>query len=134
MKPFYKISSLCVVFIFTGLVFLSISTEAQFHITTVEDSAFSERERLKPVVSFYHDEHNDAAGIYDCSICHHVWEDGQRLEYQDSVGMECSACHLAEPDATEMDLIRAYHLQCRTCHMEQKAGPILCGECHTGSK
>ncbi len=134
MKPFSKIFSLCVVFFLTGLFFLAISTEATFHITTVEDSAFADRQRMKPVVSFYHDEHNAAAGIYDCSICHHVWEDGQRLEYQDSVGMECSACHLAEPGATEMDLIRAYHLQCRTCHMEAKAGPILCGECHTGPK
>ncbi len=134
MKQYCKISLLLAVFGFIGIVFLTISTEAQFHITTVEDSAFSGKERMKPAVPFYHDEHNDAAGIYDCSTCHHVWEDGEKLEYTDSIGMECSACHLAEPGATEMDLIRAYHLQCRTCHLEEKSGPILCAECHVGEK
>jgi len=134
MKQLHKISSLLGIFVIVGMVFLAIHSEAQFDITTVEDSAFADRERMKPVVSFYHDEHNEAAGIYDCSVCHHMYDDGEKMEGADSIGMECSACHMAEPDQTEMDLIRAYHLQCRTCHMEEKAGPILCGECHTGEK
>ena len=133
MKQYYKISSLLGVFVLSGLVFLAISSWAQFNVTTVEDSAFSEK-RQKPVVSFYHDEHNEAAGIYDCTTCHHLWEDGEKLPYDDSIGMECSDCHLSDPKQTEMDLISAYHQQCRTCHLEEKAGPILCGECHTGKK
>lgn len=133
MKQYYKISALLTVLVFIGLAFFSISTYAQF-MTTVQDSAFDDRGRMKPIVSFHHDEHNMAAGIYDCNTCHHVWEDGEKLPYEDSVGMECSSCHLAEPGDNEMDLIRAYHLQCRSCHMGEKAGPILCGECHTGEK
>jgi hypothetical protein len=73
MKQYCKISLLLAVFGLIGIVFLTISTEAQFHITTVEDSAFSGKERMKPAVPFYHDEHNDAAGIYDCSTCHHMF-------------------------------------------------------------
>jgi hypothetical protein len=131
MKQSYKITSLLAVFVFTGLAFLVISTEAQFNITVVRDSAFGER--MRPAVPFYHEEHNAAAGLYDCTVCHHVWEDGEKLAYEDSVGMECSSCHYTQ-DHTEMDLIRAYHLQCRGCHMEEKAGPVLCAECHVGEK
>lgn len=130
MKKHYKISSLAAVFVFSGLVFLVLSGEAQFSMTTVEDSAFADRQRMKPLVSFTHDEHNEAAGIENCNTCHHVWEDGELLPDQSSIGMECSDCHLSDPGDTHMDLIRAYHLQCRDCHMEQKAGPITCSGCH----
>jgi hypothetical protein len=129
MKQAYKMTSLIAVFVFACLVLYTVSTEATFHISTVRDSAFTDR--MRPAVPFNHDDHNDAAGLYDCSICHHVWEDGKRVPGLDSIGMECSDCHLGKEDTT-MDLIRAYHLQCRGCHMEQKAGPILCGECHSG--
>ena len=134
MKQYCKIISLSAAFVFVCIVFFTLSTEAQYNITTVQDSAFDEETRKRPVVSFYHDEHNDAAGIYECNACHHVWEDGEKDPHAASIGMECSECHLSDPGDTEIDLIRAYHLQCRTCHMEEKAGPILCGECHTGER
>lgn len=132
MKQYGKISGLLAAFTFIGLVFLAFSTDA--FTTVVKDKAFSDDERTKPTVSFLHEEHNEAAGINDCNTCHHAWEDGEKLTDQDSVGMECSDCHFSPPDDTKMDLMRVYHDQCRSCHMEEKAGPILCGECHTGEQ
>ncbi|MFO8112446.1 MAG: cytochrome c3 family protein [Desulfosalsimonadaceae bacterium] len=134
MKQYHKVFSLLAVFAFAGLVFFAMSTEAQFSITTVEDSAFSGKERMRPIVSFDHDAHMAYDAVDDCNTCHHMWEDGKKMDNADSIGMECSACHLAEPGASEMDLISAYHRQCRTCHLNEKAGPILCGECHAGEK
>ena len=128
MTRYIKIFSLVTIFAFFGMVFLAISTQAQFNKSTIQDTAFADRDRLKPMVPFDHDVH----AMYDCNACHHMWVDGELDPHADSIGMECSDCHLAEPEATEMDLIRAYHLMCRTCHQEEKAGPILCGECHTG--
>jgi hypothetical protein len=30
--------------------------------------------------------------------------------------------------------MRAYHRQCMGCHMEQKKGPVSCGDCHNPLK
>lgn len=100
---------------------------SQGYITTVEDSAFENR--MRPVVSFEHDRHNQAAGIDSCSTCHHVYEDGRKLPGQVSIGMECSACHLSGSNG-RLELIRAYHLQCKSCHLEKGAGPVQCAQCH----
>lgn len=110
---------------------IALAANAQDYITTVEDSAFSDKNRRQPIVAFEHDAHNYDAGIQDCSTCHHYYENGKKLPNTDSVGMECSACHLSQPEDEPMDLIRAYHLQCQSCHLENKAGPILCGQCHS---
>jgi len=113
------------------LLCMSIATNAQDDITTVEDSAFANR--MHPAVPFDHDGHNEKAGIVECNACHHIFENGEKLADTDSVGMECSSCHLEDAGAAEMDLIRVYHLQCRTCHLREKSGPIFCGECHSGN-
>jgi len=101
---------------------------AQTGIFFVKDSAFDKHRR--PPVPFNHDAHNETAGIMECNICHHMYEDGEKLEFEASIGMECSQCHLKGENASRMDLIRAYHLQCRGCHLEAQAGPITCGQCH----
>lgn len=87
-------------------------------------------ERLRPPVRFLHDDHNEAAGLHDCAVCHHVYADGKKVEGEMSAGMACSECHLSGKSDTVLDLIRAYHLQCRGCHIQEKAGPITCGQCH----
>ncbi|MFP4159832.1 MAG: acidic tetraheme cytochrome c3 TmcA [Desulfobacterales bacterium] len=102
---------------------------AQGYITSVEDSAF-DGQRTRPAVSFNHDEHNEAAGIESCNTCHHYYEDGKKLDDQDSIGMECSDCHY-EGKNDRLELIRVYHLQCKNCHQEEKKGPVQCGQCHT---
>ncbi|MFP4531377.1 MAG: acidic tetraheme cytochrome c3 TmcA [Desulfobacterales bacterium] len=112
-----------------GLLLLSgIAAYSQGDILFVKDSAFDDP--MRPPVKFHHDAHNQKAGINECSVCHHMYEDGEKLEYEASIGMECSQCHLSQNDNSKMDLIRAYHLQCRGCHLKEAAGPVFCGECH----
>ena len=114
---------------FLAALLVGISAYSQDYITFVRDSSFSERTR--PPVPFVHDEHNDKANIYDCNVCHHVWQDGEIVDWDSSEDMECSGCHLlAEKGHTTMDLSKAYHDMCKGCHMEQKAGPVQCSECH----
>lgn len=110
------------------LLVTGIAAYSQGEIRFVNDSAFNEPKR--PPVKFHHDAHNQKAGITECNVCHHMYEDGEKLEYEASIGMECSQCHWSSDDHSKMDLIRAYHLQCRGCHLKEAAGPVLCGECH----
>lgn len=100
----------------------------QEDMETVHDSAFTKK--IRPPVAFFHDTHNEKAGLDDCAACHHAYADGKQLAGEDSIGMECSECHYGKPGDGIPDLIRAYHLQCGGCHRERKAGPVLCGECH----
>lgn len=114
---------------FLAALLVGISAYSQDYITFVRDSGFSERTR--PPVPFAHDEHNDMANIWDCNTCHHVWQDGEIVDWDSSEDMECSECHLVpEEGHTTMDLIKAYHDMCKGCHMEQKDGPVQCSECH----
>jgi hypothetical protein len=97
----------------------------------------------RPGAVFEHDLHNENAQLDDCVACHHLYEDGIRIEDESSEDSSCSECHLAspepnnEPDNTidnKMDnkitLQVAFHRQCKACHFEEKKGPVLCGECH----
>lgn len=111
-----------------ALLFTAATVFAQGHVTTVEDSGFEKRTR--PVVAFEHDAHNQKAEIYDCAVCHHFYENGEKREGQMSVGMECSECHLSENNG-RMELTRAYHRMCKTCHLEKRAGPVQCAQCHS---
>jgi hypothetical protein len=114
---------------FLAASFAGFSAYCQEDISSVRDSAFTER--MRPLVPFLHDEHNEMAEIEDCNECHHVWEDGKRLEWDSSEDKECSECHLSQDSGdTHMDLIKAYHDMCKGCHMSQKAGPVQCSECH----
>ena len=50
-------------------------------------------------VPFEHDTHNENADIYECNLCHHVYEDGKLLEDESSEDSSCSDCHdLEEKD------------------------------------
>ncbi|MCF8031260.1 MAG: cytochrome c family protein [Desulfohalobiaceae bacterium] len=99
------------------------------NMTVVQDEAFPTRQR--PAVVFEHDGHNVRAGVYDCSVCHHVYEDGERVEGLMSVGQECSDCHgLEESEDNAVPLREAYHTQCMGCHGDTGKGPLACGECH----
>ena len=114
------------VFLIAGMT--AAAATAQESIKHVKDSGFEIRSRPAPV--FEHDAHNEKAEVYDCSKCHHVYENGKLAPGQMSVGMECSECHMSDAGSGRMDLIRAYHLQCKSCHVSSRAGPVLCGECH----
>jgi hypothetical protein len=95
----------------------------------VDDSAFANHTR--PKVVFPHQRHTEINHVTDCNVCHHVYEGGVWVKEADSIGMECSQCHYQGKKDTILDLIRVYHLQCKGCHMSKKAGPVLCGQCHS---
>ena len=111
-----------------GVMFFVVTSHSQDDVTTVDDSAFTEH--MRPPVPFAHDEHNEAAEIDDCSVCHHLYEDGKLVEDESSEDYECSECHTSEQDSFPMALVQAYHDRCKGCHMERKAGPVMCAECH----
>lgn len=101
---------------------------SQENVKTVDDSAFVER--MRPRAVFFHDDHNEKAGIEDCGKCHHVYKDGRIIEGETSEDKECSACHLGKKGNNLIDLTDIYHRQCKACHVEKKKGPLMCNECH----
>ncbi len=111
------------------LIFIvsAFSGFSQEDVKVVADSAFEKE--MRPPVIFLHDSHNEKTGIDECNICHHVYEDGQIID-DSSDDMECSECHMENNDNNPMMLIKVYHKRCKGCHMEQKSGPVQCGECH----
>ena len=109
-------------------VFLLVAAYSQEEMRYVDNSAFPNPERVASV--FNHEEHNEAAGIDECNVCHHVYENGVKLEYESSEDMMCSDCHELEASAGQPALMQAFHRSCKECHMSEKKGPIMCGECH----
>ena len=111
-----------------GIVLATISAWSQDDMTVVDNAAFDNPQRTPSV--FTHDAHNEAAGIDDCAACHHVYEDGKRVEGESSEGQSCSECHDLRGSGEQPSLIKAFHANCKGCHQAQGKGPIMCGECH----
>jgi len=111
-----------------GIVLAITLAWSQDDMTVVDNAAFNNPQRTSSV--FAHDTHNEAAGIDDCAECHHVYEDGKRLEDESSEGQSCSECHDLKSTGGQPSLIKAFHANCKGCHQEQGKGPIMCGECH----
>lgn len=105
-----------------------VSAHSQEDMEYVDNFAFENPQREPSV--FRHEEHNEAAGIEECNECHHVYEDGEKLVDESSEDMYCSDCHSLQPGGDGPVLMKAYHLNCKGCHLQQKKGPIMCGECH----
>lgn len=101
---------------------------AQEEMRFIDNSVFSKITR--PPAVFEHDSHNEKSGIDDCIECHHVYEDGKRLEDESSEDLRCVDCHDGSKDGAALSLRKAYHQNCKGCHLERKDGPILCGQCH----
>lgn len=121
--------TLITLFFLIGITLVTPATWAQEEMETVDNSVFDNPQRTPSV--FVHDEHNETAGIDDCAECHHVYEEGQRLEDESSEDQSCSDCHSLEGGDGQPSLIKAFHGNCKGCHQAEKKGPILCGECHT---
>ena len=117
---------IAVTIVFSLLVF--VTAYSQEDMTHVENYYFENPQREPSV--FPHEEHNEAAEIFDCNECHHVYENGQKLEYESSEDMLCSDCHELEAVNGQPSLLRAFHGNCKDCHLEREKGPIMCGECH----
>jgi hypothetical protein len=107
---------------------LLVAAYSQEDMTAVDNAVFPKPQRSPAI--FEHDDHNDAAGIEECQVCHHVYEDGVLLEDESSEDQLCSDCHDLEPSGRMPGLMKAFHLNCKGCHLEKKEGPVMCGECH----
>jgi hypothetical protein len=117
------------VFSFTtiGLTGPAVSSKAHPDVIHIDGlAAFGDLE--KPAVPFRHDAHVEAVGKEgkDCSACH--------LEDQDK---KRSLKFKRLTDESRDRVMDNYHLNCIACHDEtlsakKKAGPVTCGECHTG--
>jgi Class III cytochrome C family len=109
-------------------VFLLVAAYSQEEMETVDSSVFLNPERVASV--FKHEAHNEAAEIDECNECHHVYEDGVKLEDESSEDMACSECHEIDVSEEQPALMQAFHMNCKGCHLSEKKGPIMCGECH----
>ena len=113
-------------FVAAGVTVFSV--QAEQYLERLDTLAFESPRR--PGSVFTHDDHMMFLDD-DCSICHHVYEDGELVPGESSEDYYCSDCHGLEaaPD-NRMPLEAAYHNLCRDCHFDRGKGPVLCGECH----
>lgn len=117
------------IFLFmTASMFILASANSQEEMNQIDNSVFEQPERVS--VLFKHDEHNEKADIENCNECHHLYEDGKKIEDESSEDQYCSDCHEMEASGRKPALMQAFHMNCKGCHLDQKAGPITCGECH----
>jgi hypothetical protein len=111
-----------------AIVFSLTTAWSQDEMTVVDNSVFDNPQRSPSM--FVHDEHNETAGIDECSECHHVYEDGELVEDESSEDMRCSDCHDLAKSDDQPALMNAFHANCKGCHEAEGKGPIMCGECH----
>lgn len=110
---------------------LVIPAFAQEDMEVVDDSGFLKRQR--PPAVFEHDAHNEKAQIEECNECHHVYENGKKLEDESSEDQSCSDCHEEKDAGKQPGLRKAFHFNCKGCHLEKRQGPVMCGTCHVRS-
>ncbi len=109
-----------------GIILLPAFSQEDMEV--VDDGGFSKNQR--PPAIFRHDEHNEKAELEDCNECHHVYEEGKKLEDESSEDQSCSECHDEKGSGNMPGLRKAFHTNCKGCHLEQNKGPIMCGTCH----
>lgn len=112
--------------LFGGAVLMPAFSQEDMEL--IEDEGFSKRQR--PPAVFRHDEHNEKAALEDCAECHHVYEDGKKLEDESSEDQSCSECHDEKGSGDMPGLRKAFHTNCKGCHLAQEKGPVMCGTCH----
>lgn len=101
--------------------------------------------KQRPPVSFPHAIHFDLAP--ECLSCHHDMQNGENV-LDEALLSETEPDEVMSLDSTKRDQrsavacvschgktaktgpMKAFHNQCITCHEVQKAGPVMCGECH----
>ena len=121
-----RIASILIAPLLVGIFFLPVFSQEDMQV--IDAVGFAVKQR--PPVVFQHDEHNELAEIEDCSECHHVYEDGKKLEDESSEDQSCSECHEENSSGEQPGLRKAFHMNCKGCHLENKKGPIMCGQCH----
>lgn len=112
-----------------GIALVIASAYSQEDMEYVSNEVFDNPQRTS--AQFFHDTHNETAGLDDCAECHHVYDDnGEKLEDESSEDQACSDCHDEQDDGSKPGLMKAYHMNCKGCHLADQKGPILCAECH----
>ena len=101
---------------------------SQEDMEVVDDWGFVKKQR--PPAVFQHDAHNETAQIEACNECHHLYENGEKLEDESSEDQSCSECHDENGSGNQPDLKKAFHINCKGCHLAKKQGPVMCGKCH----
>jgi hypothetical protein len=109
-------------------ILLILPAFSQEEMQVIAGYGFEKSQR--PPAVFKHDEHNETAEIEACNECHHIYEDGQKLEDESSEDQLCSDCHTEKSSGPQPGLKKAFHLNCKGCHQAKKKGPIMCGQCH----
>ena len=104
------------------------SAHSQEDMKFIQVDAFENPQR--PPAVFRHDEHNELAGIEECSVCHHVYEDGRLVEDESSEDQRCADCHEMQDVGRKPGLVEAFHANCKSCHRQKEKGPLMCGQCH----
>jgi hypothetical protein len=104
---------------------------SQEDMEVVDCGSFSKKQR--PPVVFRHDEHNEKSEIEDCSECHHIYENGEKLEDESSEDQSCADCHDEQSAGKKLGLRKAFHTNCKGCHLAKNQGPVMCGKCHVRS-
>ena len=121
-------SSLSFFVVFKSFLIILVSAHSQEDMVNIENDVFENPKR--PPAVFRHDEHNELAQIEECNECHHIYEDGQRLEDESSEDQRCAECHELEDNGNIPGLMKAFHTNCKSCHRAKKKGPVMCGQCH----
>jgi hypothetical protein len=101
---------------------------SQEDMEVVDSEGFNKKQR--PPAVFRHDEHNETASIEECNECHHVYEDGEKIADESSEDELCWECHEEKDIGNQPGLRKAFHENCKGCHLQNKKGPIMCGQCH----
>ena len=112
--------------VLVGILLLPAFSQEDMEV--VDNEGFLKKQR--PTVVFRHDEHNESAQIEDCNECHHVYENGEKLEDESSEDQSCDDCHDEKRSGDAPGLRKAFHSNCKGCHLTKKQGPIMCGKCH----
>lgn len=121
-----RIAGILIAPLLVSIFFLPVYSQED--MVVIDDGGFAIKQR--PVVVFVHDEHNELAEIEDCSECHHVYEDGKKLEDESSEDLSCSECHAENASDQQPGLRKAFHMNCKGCHGKHQKGPLMCGQCH----
>ena len=111
-----------------AVCFFPAAAYSQEDMSVIDNHVFENPKR--PAAVFEHDQHNELAAIEECSICHHLYEDGKLIEDESSEDEGCADCHEMQDIGRKPGLMKAYHTNCKSCHREKKKGALMCGQCH----
>ena len=116
------------------LITSGILTAADFPEEIVIDGKAYKKD-MKGPVNFAHSKHATDYG-FECSECHHRYENGENIWNAGDEVKKCAECHdAAKSEGNVKKLMTAYHNNCKNCHKEKNkegknAPDKKCEGCH----